>query len=99
MQQGFNKIRSVPDQLQVCEDDDDNDDDDDDDYDNNNNNNNNNIIIIQRMWSVKIKVIPAIVQQTGTISKSFTEYLSKMTGMHEIKELQKTVILGTAHIL
>jgi hypothetical protein len=39
VQQGFNKIRSVPDQLQVCEDDND---DDDDDYDNNNNDNNTN---------------------------------------------------------
>jgi hypothetical protein len=36
---------------------------------------------------------------TGTISKPFRKYLSNKPGKHEIKELQKTAILGTAHIL
>jgi hypothetical protein len=36
---------------------------------------------------------------TGTISKSFRKYLSNLTGKHEIKELENTAILGTAHIL
>ena len=36
---------------------------------------------------------------TGTISKSLRQYLSNMSGKHKIKELQKTAILGTAHIL
>ena len=31
--------------------------------------------------------------------KSLRRYLSKITGSHEIKELQKTAILGTAHVL
>jgi hypothetical protein len=35
----------------------------------------------------------------GTISKSLRQYLSNMPGKHEIKELQKTAILGNAHIL
>jgi hypothetical protein len=35
---------------------------------------------------------------TGTIAKSLTQYLSNIAGKHEIKELQKTAILGTAHI-
>jgi hypothetical protein len=34
-----------------------------------------------------------------TISKSFSKYLSNVSGKHDIKELQKTAILGTAHIL
>jgi hypothetical protein len=38
-------------------------------------------------------------RETGTIPKSLRKYLSNMSGKHEIKELQKTVILGTAHIL
>jgi hypothetical protein len=42
-------------------------------------------------------VIPAIIGETGTISKSFRKYLSNLPGRHEIKELQKTAILGTAH--
>jgi hypothetical protein len=34
-----------------------------------------------------------------TISKSFRKYLSNTPGKHKNKELQKTAILGTAHIL
>jgi hypothetical protein len=54
---------------------------------------------IQCMWNVKRKVIPVIIGATWTISKSFRNYLSNIPGKHEIKELQKTAILGTAHIL
>jgi hypothetical protein len=36
---------------------------------------------------------------TGTISKSFRKYVSTIPGNHEVSELQKTAILGTAHIL
>ena len=56
-------------------------------------------IEIQRMWDVKTKVIPVIIVATGTISKSFRKYVSNIPGKHEVKELQKTAILGTAHIL
>jgi hypothetical protein len=51
------------------------------------------------MWNVKTKVIPVIKGATGTISKSFRKYMSNLPGKHEVKELQKTAILGTAHIL
>jgi hypothetical protein len=54
---------------------------------------------IQCMWNVKTKVIPVIIGTTGTISKSFTKYVSNIPGNHEVKELQKTATLGTAHIL
>jgi len=56
-------------------------------------------IEIQRMWDVKTKVIPVIIGAIGTISKSFRKYVSNIPGKHEVKELQKTAILGTAHIL
>jgi len=56
-------------------------------------------IEIKRMWNVKIKVIPVITGATGTISKSFRKYVSNIAGKHKVKELQKTAILGTAHIL
>jgi hypothetical protein len=36
---------------------------------------------------------------TGTISKSFRKYVNNIPGNHEVKELQKRTILGTAHIL
>ena len=51
------------------------------------------------MWNVKTKVIPVIIGATGTISKAFRKHVSNKQGNHEVKELQKTVILGTAHIL
>ena len=56
-------------------------------------------IEIHRMWKVKTRVIPAIIGATGTISKSFRKYISNIPGNHEVKELHKTAILGTAHIL
>jgi len=51
------------------------------------------------MWNVKTKVIPVIIGATWTISKSFTKYVSNIPGKHAVKELQKTAILGTSHIL
>ena len=56
-------------------------------------------IEIQRMWKVKTRVIPVIRGVIGTISKSFRKYISNIPGNHEVKELQKTAILGTVHIL
>jgi hypothetical protein len=53
------------------------------------------VIETQRMWNLKANVIPIIIRATGTISKS----LRNISGKHEIKELQKTAILDTAHLL
>jgi hypothetical protein len=51
------------------------------------------------MWNVKSKIIPVIMRATGTLSKSLRQYLSNIPGKHDIKELQKTAILATAHVL
>jgi len=56
-------------------------------------------IEIQRIWNVKTRVIPVIIVANGTISKSFRKYVSNITGNHDVKELQKTAILDTVHIL
>ena len=56
-------------------------------------------IAIQLMWNVKTRVIPVIIGVTGTISKYFRKYVSDIPGNHDVKELQKTPILDTAHIL
>jgi hypothetical protein len=66
---------------------------------NNTNNNNNNKIGIDRMWNVNAEVMSVIIGATGTTSKSLRQYLSHIQGKHNIKELQKTAILDTAHIL
>ena len=51
------------------------------------------------MRNVIANVIPVITGETGTISKSLRHYLSNIPGKHEIKGLQKTAILATAHTL
>jgi hypothetical protein len=56
-------------------------------------------IEIQRMWNVKTTVIPVIIGATGTISKLFRQIVSTIPGNHNVRELQKTATLGTAHIL
>ena len=56
-------------------------------------------IEIQRMWNVKTKVVSVKIGATGTISKSFRKYMNDIPRNHEVKEIQKTAILGTAHIL
>jgi hypothetical protein len=51
------------------------------------------------MWIVKTRVLPVIIGGTGIISKSFRKYMSTIPGNHDVRELQNTAILGTAHIL
>jgi hypothetical protein len=51
------------------------------------------------MWNVKTRVIPVIIGATGTISKLFRKYVSTKPGNQYVRELQKTAIFGTAHIL
>ena len=47
----------------------------------------------------KGKVITSIIEVTATISKSLRQYQSNIPGKHKSKELQKTAIFCTAHIL
>jgi uncharacterized protein YycO len=55
------------------------------------------VIEIPRMLNVKAKVIPVMTGETGTTSKSLRQYLSNITRKREMKDLQKTAILGTAY--
>jgi hypothetical protein len=50
------------------------------------------------IWNVKAEVIPIIKGLSETISQSFKKYRSNIPGKHDIKKLQTTAILGTAHI-
>ena len=51
------------------------------------------------MWNVKTRAIPVVIGGTGIVSKSFRKHVSNIPGHHDVKELQKTTILSTAHIL
>jgi hypothetical protein len=44
-------------------------------------------------------VTPALTVATDIISKSVSQYLSNIPEKHEIKGVQKTAIMGTAHTL
>ena len=48
------------------------------------------------MWNIKTIVIPVMIGETETDSKSLRQNLGNIPGEHKIKELQKTAILGTA---
>ena len=56
-------------------------------------------IEIQPMWNVKTKVIPVIIGALGLFQRHLENTVSNIPGNHEVKELQKTAILDTAHIL
>jgi hypothetical protein len=49
------------------------------------------------MWKIKAKMLSIIIGANGTISTSFRKYLMNVTEEREIRELQKTAILGAAH--
>jgi hypothetical protein len=51
------------------------------------------------MLNVKTNVLPVVTGETGTIAESFRKYVNNRKGKHKIEELQKTAILGKAHIL
>ena len=55
-------------------------------------------IDIQLMWNVKTKVMPVV---TGRMEhlKTIQTVPEQRTGMHDIKELNKTSILCTVHVL
>ena len=54
----------------------------------------NEVIMIMKMTTMLIIIIIIIIK-----TSSFRKYVSNIPGNLEVKELQKTVILGTAHIL
>jgi hypothetical protein len=41
------------------------------------------------MWNVREEVIPVITEATETNAKSLRQFLSNISGKHEIKEFQK----------
>jgi hypothetical protein len=56
-------------------------------------------IEIQRMWNLKITIIPVIIETTGIVTKSLRKNMEYISGKHSIDSTQKTAILGTSHII
>ena len=51
------------------------------------------------MWTLKFTFIPIIIGATGIVTRSSRKNVEAVPGKHSIDSLQKTVILGTSHII
>ena len=51
------------------------------------------------MWNKKVEVIPIIIGVTLIVEKGIQNYLQKIPGKHNLYNLQRSAILGMAHIL
>ena len=59
-------------------------------------------IEISRMWgcsAAKVKVVPIVIRASGSIPKKLTYFLEQLDIRTDIRVLQKSALLGTAHIL
>jgi hypothetical protein len=56
-------------------------------------------IEIRRMWNLKCKIIPVIIGATGIVTRSLRKHLEAVPGKRSIDSVQKTAVLGTAHIM
>ena len=56
-------------------------------------------IEVSRMWKTKTTVTPLVIGALGIIRKGVNRYIERIPGNIKVEELQKIVLLGTAHIL
>ena len=54
---------------------------------------------LQKIWNVKVKIIPLVVGSLGAIPKQFGNRLKQIGISVGTAQVQKTVLLGTARIL
>ena len=54
---------------------------------------------LQKIWNVKVNIIPLVVGALGAIPKQFGNRLKQIGITVEAAQVQKTVSLGTARIL
>ena len=54
---------------------------------------------LQKIWNVKVKIIPSVVGSLGAIPKQFGNRLEQIGITTGAAQDQKTVLLGTARIL
>ena len=52
-----------------------------------------------RMWGMRTETVPVIVGALGLIREGMDRNLGKIPGASNINELQKIILLGTAHIM
>ena len=54
---------------------------------------------LQKIWNVKLKIIPSVVGSLDAIPKQFGNRLKQIGITAGTAQVQKTVLLGTARIL
>ena len=54
---------------------------------------------LQKIWNVKVKIMPFVVGHLGTIRKQFGNRLKQIGITAGTAQVQKTLLLGTAKIL
>ena len=54
---------------------------------------------LQKIWNVKVKIIPLVVDSLGAIPKQFGNRLKQIRITVGTAQVQKIVLLGTARIL
>ena len=54
--------------------------------------------MLQKIWNVKVKIIPLVLASLGAIPKQFGNRLKKIGITVGTAEVQKTVLLGTTRI-
>ena len=54
---------------------------------------------LQKIWNIKVKIIPLVVGSLGAIPKQFGNRLKQIGITVGTAQVQKTVLLGTARIL
>ena len=54
---------------------------------------------LQKIWNVKVRIIPLVVGSLGAIPKQFGNRLKQIGITVGTRQVQKTVLLGTARIL
>ena len=51
------------------------------------------------MWGMRTETVPVIVGALGLIKEGMGQNIGEIPGASNINELQKIILLGTAHIL
>ena len=54
----------------------------------------------QKCWNLaKVRTIPIVIGALGTVCEGMTDYMNAISKNIEFNVIQKTALLGTAHIL
>ena len=56
-------------------------------------------IEIEKMWGMKTATVTVVIEAFGLVKKGTESYVGKISDNIRVRELQKTVLIGIAHLL